>query len=91
MEVAGDEIRFLTLGDPTVLVAASTGPVGFVRGLDRAVIDEVQRAPDLLLAIKAVVDEDTRSGRFLLTGSANLMALPHISDSLTGRMETVRL
>jgi uncharacterized protein len=60
--------------------------LGFVRGLDRAVIDEVQRAPQLLLALKLVIDEDRRPGRFLLTGSANLMALPQMGDSLAGRM-----
>jgi predicted AAA+ superfamily ATPase len=59
--------------------------------LDRAVIDEIQRAPELLLAIKKSVDEDRRPGRFLLTGSANLMALPTVADSLAGRMETLSL
>nr|WP_254429788.1 AAA family ATPase [Ruegeria atlantica] len=71
--------------------SAVDDPVGFVRGLDRAVIDEIQRAPDLLLAIKKTVDDDQRAGRFLLTGSANLMTIPKIADSLAGRMETVRL
>ena len=61
------------------------------RSLDRAVIDEIQRAPQLLLAIKKSVDEDRRPGRFLLTGSANLMALPTVADSLAGRMETLSL
>ena len=70
-KVAGKDIRFLTLDDPATLAAAQSDPAGFVRGLDRAVIDEVQRAPGLLLAIKQSVDEDTRPGRFLLTGSAN--------------------
>jgi predicted AAA+ superfamily ATPase len=62
-----------------------------IRSLDRAVIDEIQRAPSLLLAIKKSVDEDRRPGRFLLTGSANLMALPTVADSLAGRMETLLL
>jgi hypothetical protein len=62
-----------------------------IRGLDRAVIDEIQRAPQLLLAIKKSVDEDRRPGRFLLTGSANLMAQPTVADSLAGRMETLLL
>jgi predicted AAA+ superfamily ATPase len=66
-------------------------PTGFVRNLDRVIIDEVQRAPELLLAIKESVDADPRPGRFLLTGSANLMTLPRVADSLAGRMETVRL
>jgi predicted AAA+ superfamily ATPase len=59
--------------------------------LDRAIIDEVQRAPDLLLAIKKTVDEDYRPGRFLLTGSANVLTLPRIADSLAGRMETIQM
>ncbi|WP_407819697.1 AAA family ATPase, partial [Staphylococcus aureus] len=56
-----------------------------------AIIDEVQRAPELLRAIKQAVDNDRRPGRFLLTGSANILALPTISDSLAGRMEVVTL
>ncbi|AUW46647.1 putative ATPase (AAA+ superfamily) (plasmid) [Rhizobium leguminosarum] len=82
---------YLTLDDQTVLEAAQSDPAGFIRGLDRAIIDEIQRAPDLLLAIKKTVDEDYRPGRFLLTGSANVLTLPRIADSLAGRMETVRM
>ena len=88
----GDTGRtYITLDDQTVLDAAQSDPAGFIRGLDRAIIDEIQRAPDLLLAIKKTVDEDYRPGRFLLTGSANLMALPTVADSLAGRMETLSL
>ena len=90
-EIASDKVPFLTLDDATVLQSAIDDPVGFVRGLDRAVIDEIQRAPDLLLAIKKTVDDDKRAGRFLLTGSANLMTIPKVADSLAGRMEIVRL
>ncbi|MYE80885.1 MAG: AAA family ATPase, partial [Gammaproteobacteria bacterium] len=89
--IAGKDMPFLTLDDPTVLQAAKADPVGFVRGLDRAVIDEIQRAPDLILAIKGAVDGDPRPGRFLLTGSANLMTLPRVADSLAGRMSIMRL
>jgi len=60
-----------------------------IRSLDRTVIDEVQRAPQLLLAIKKSVDEDRRPGRFLFTGLANLMSLPTVS--LAGRMETLTI
>lgn len=81
----------ITLDDQTVLEAAHSDPTSFIRGLDRAIIDEIQRAPDLLLAIKKAVDEDYRSGRFLLTGSANVLTLPRIADSLAGRMETIRI
>lgn len=91
MDVAGDKTPFLTLDDTNVLRSAVDDPVGFVRGLDRAVIDEVQRVPDLLLAIKNLVDDDKTPGRFLLTGSANLMTLPKVADSLAGRMEVIRL
>ncbi len=87
----GRGLRYVTLDNPAALDAARSDPVGMVRGLDRAIIDEVQRAPDLLLAIKKSVDEDGRPGRFLLTGSANLMALPLVADSLAGRMETLHL
>ena len=82
---------YITLDDQTVLEAARSDPAGFIRGLDRAIIDEIQRAPDLLLAIKKTVDEDYRPGRFLLTGSANVLTLPRISDSLAGRMETLQM
>jgi len=82
---------YITLDDRTVLEAAQSDPAGFIRGLDRAIIDEVQRAPDLLLAIKKTVDEDYRPGRFLLTGSANVLTLPRIADSLAGRMETLQM
>lgn len=83
--------RYLSLDDELTLLAARQDPVGFVRNLDHAVIDEVQRAPQLLLAIKKSVDDDRRPGRFLLTGSANLMTLPTVADSLAGRMETLTL
>lgn len=84
-------LRYLTLDDELTLLAAKEDPVGMIRSLDRAVIDEIQRAPQLLMAIKKSVDEDRRPGRFLLTGSANLMALPTVADSLAGRMETLSL
>lgn len=83
--------RYITLDDEVSRLAAKEDPVGFIRSIDCAVIDEIQRAPGLLLAIKKTVDEDRRPGRFLLTGSANLMALPSVADSLAGRMETLVL
>ena len=72
-------------------MSAREDPVSMIRNLERSVIDEIQRAPQLLLAIKKSVDEDRRPGRFLLTGSANLMSLPTVADSLAGRMETLSL
>jgi predicted AAA+ superfamily ATPase len=89
--LAGKGRRFVTLDDPLTLLAAREDPAGLVRSLDRAAIDEVQRVPELLLALKRSVDADRRPGRFLLTGSANVMALPRAADSLAGRMETVPL
>ena len=91
-QIASEQnLRYLTLDDELTLLSAREDPTAFIRGLDRAVIDEVQRAPQLLLAIKKSVDEDRRPGRFLLTGSANLMALPTAADSLAGRMETLSM
>ena len=89
--IAEETFPFFTLDDATTLAAASADPVGFLRGVDRAVIDEIQRAPELILAIKVAVDSDPRPGRFLLTGSADLMTLPRVADSLAGRMGIVRL
>lgn len=90
-QFAKKQRAFLTLDDELTLLAARQDPVGLVRSLDYVVIDEVQRAPTLLLAIKKSVDEDRRPGRFLLTGSANLMTLPAVADSLAGRMETLTM
>ena len=89
--IAGRDRPYLTLDDEATLRLARSDPKGFIRGLDKAVIDEVQRAPELVLAIKESVDDDRRPGRFLLTGSANVMSLPTIADSLAGRMEVVTL
>lgn len=86
-----DGRTYVTLDDQTVLDAARSDPAGFIRGFDRAIVDEIQRAPDLLLAIKKTVDEDYRPGRFLLTGSANVLTLPKVADSLAGRLETIRM
>lgn len=85
-QLAGQR-AFLTLDNEPTLQAALDDPVGLVRSYDALVIDEIQRAPRLLLAIKQSVDADRRPGRFLLTGSANLMTLPMVADSLAGRIE----
>ena len=84
--------RYLTLDDAGVLSAARHDPQGLVQGLDGPVVlDEAQRAPELFLAIKAAVDQDPRPGRFLLTGSANVLLLPQLADSLAGRIEILTL
>jgi len=71
--------------------SALADPVGFVAFDGLTVIDEIQRAPELLLAIKAAVDADSRPGRFLLTGSSRLLGLRDLPDTLPGRMETIEL
>lgn len=84
--------RYLTLDDATVLAAATNDPDGFISSLDGPVVlDEVQRAPGLFLAIKAEVDKNRKPGRFLLTGSANVLLVPKISESLAGRIEIIAL
>jgi hypothetical protein len=88
----GHPSRYLTLDDATVLAAVTRDPAGFLAGLDGPVIlDEVQRAPELFLAIKASVDRDRHPGRYLLTGSADVFLLPRVSESLAGRMEVLTL
>ena len=86
-----DNMPYFSLDDVATRKAALSDPVGFIRVLDRAVIDEVHRVPELILAIKLSVDADTRSGRFLLIGSADFLKLPRLEDSLAGRMSIVRL
>ncbi len=83
---------YYTLDDAAVLAAVSRDPDGFVRGTSGpVVIDEVQLAPDLLRAVKIEVDRRRTPGRFLLTGSANVLMLPKLSESLAGRMEVLTL
>src|SRR5690625_260875 len=86
------EATYFTLDDAATLAAAVVDPTGFVGGLpDRTIIDEIQRAPALMLALKAAVDANRRPGRFLLTGSANVLTVPKVADSLAGRMEVLQL
>ena len=84
--------RYLSMDDAGVLAAAKSDPAGFLAGVDRPVIlDEVQRAPELFLAMKSEVDHDRRAGSFFLTGSGNVFLLPTLSESLAGRMEIATL
>lgn len=84
--------RYLNFDDAPVLSAARNDPAGFLSGLEGPVIlDEVQKVPELFLAIKAEVDRHRRPGRFLLTGSANVLFLPEVSNSLVGRLEVLTL
>jgi predicted AAA+ superfamily ATPase len=83
---------YFTLDDPGVLEAAKRDPVQFVRDLPpHAVIDEVQRAPEVLLPLKMRIDAERRQVRFLLTGSASPLALPQVADALVGRMAVLTL
>lgn len=87
-----DGRTYVTLDNLTALTAAGEDPTGFVRELPKpAVIDEIQRAPGLLLAIKEDIDRERQPGKYLLTGSANVLALPGVADSLAGRMEVLTL
>jgi uncharacterized protein len=86
------EAEYLTFDDAAVLAAARSDPDGFVAGLPgRVILDEVQRVPELFRAIKRSVDQRREPGRFLLTGSANALVLPKVSESLAGRMEVLTL
>ena len=80
--------RYVSLDDIRSLEAARADPVGFIESATGPlVVDEVQRAPELLLPIKAAIDADRQPGRFILTGSAQVMLLPTVSESLAGRVE----
>ncbi|OIQ90419.1 hypothetical protein GALL_277040 [mine drainage metagenome] len=83
---------YITFDDAVQLAAAKADPVGFVADLpDKVILDEVQRVPELFASLKAAVDRGRRPGRFILTGSANVLLAPKLSDSLAGRMELLRL
>lgn len=85
--------KLVTLDDETMRAAAGTDPTGFVRQLPNGLlsIDEVQRVPSLIPALKSAVDSDPRPGRFLLTGSADLLRMPATEESLAGRAESLEL
>ncbi len=92
--LVGDELGFdyFTFDDDVQRAAARADPVGYVADLpERAVLDEVQRVPELFTSLKAAVDVRRASGRFILTGSANVLLVPQLADSLAGRMEILRL
>ncbi len=86
------DYAYVTFDDANILAAATEDPVGFVDRLPkRVILDEVQRVPELFTALKREIDRDRLAGRFLLTGSANVLLAPRLSDSLAGRMEILRL
>lgn len=83
---------YLSFDDDVQRAAARADPVGYVADLPaRVILDEVQRVPELFTSLKAAVDARRDSGRFILTGSANVLLVPKLADSLAGRMEILRL
>lgn len=93
-QIIGDSLgyEYLTFDDQNLLVAARADPQGFVAELpDLTILDEVQRVPEIFRALKSSIDRDRRPGRFLLTGSANVLLIPSLGESLSGRISIVRL
>ncbi|MCX6141409.1 MAG: ATP-binding protein [Candidatus Kapabacteria bacterium] len=83
---------YITFDDDATRMAAKADPVGFVARLPtRTILDEVQRAPEIFTSIKASIDSRRSAGRFILTGSANVLLIPDLADSLAGRMGILRL
>lgn len=91
-QLAIESVIYRTLDDLTLRQLALSDPMGFVKPSgNMQIIDEIQRAPDLLSAIKLVVDENNQAGQYFLTGSANIQSLPGVQESLAGRISKVRL
>src|SRR5271155_2281805 len=92
LQAAGVVPNYFSLDDEALRTAARADPDGFALSLTRpAVIDEIQRAPELMLAIKQILDRDQTPGQFLLTGSADLLTTKVVADALPGRVEYVNL
>lgn len=86
------DYRYFSFDDDNVLASAEADPIGFIADLpERVIIDEVQRLPKLFTSLKAAVDDQRTPGRFLLTGSSNILKMPALADSLAGRMDVIRL
>lgn len=87
-----NNFAYITFDDVSALAAAQSDPQGFISALSKPVIlDEVQRAPEIFLPLKKIIDEQREPGQFLLTGSANPLLIPRLGDALVGRMEFVKL
>jgi uncharacterized protein len=83
---------YASFDDDNLVRAVRQDPIGFVSNLpSKMVLDEIQRVPEIFTAIKLIVDRDRLPGRFLLTGSADVLLLPKLADSLAGRIEVIRL
>lgn len=84
--------RYVSFDDEAVRRAAAADPIGFVNGLPpKSILDEVQRVPEIFTSLKAAIDRRRTAGRFMLTGSANVLFVPRLADSLAGRMGILRL
>ena len=84
--------HYVSFDDEAIRRAAQNDPIGFVAGLPkRAILDEVQRVPEIFTSLKSVIDQGRSAGRFILTGSANVLLIPKLADSLAGRMGLLRL
>jgi len=84
--------RYVSFDDDATCTAAKADPVGFVARLPaKSILDEVQRVPEIFTSLKAAIDARRAAGRFILTGSANVLLVPHLADSLAGRMGILRL
>lgn len=84
--------RYFTFDDDVVRSSAQSDPVGFVADLpEKSILDEIQRVPSLFTALKAAIDRKRIPGRFILTGSSNVLLIPKLADSLAGRLGILRL
>ena len=84
--------EYISFDDDVVTKATKEDPIGFVQGLSkRVILDEVQKVPHIFSTLKKEIDSNRIHGRFILTGSANILRMPKLSDSLAGRIEILRL
>ena len=82
--------HYISFDNDSQLQAAKADPIGFIHSLpENVILDEIQRVPELFTSIKSSVDSNRKPGRFILTGSANVLLLPKLADSLAGRMEII--
>ncbi len=92
LDVGDKKYQYITFDDDTELIAAKNDPRGYIEELPNyCILDEVQRVPEIFPSIKLVVDKNRLPGRFLLTGSANILATPRLTESLAGRVEIINL
>jgi predicted AAA+ superfamily ATPase len=91
-ELVSEETNYRTLDDVVLREYAESDPESFVKHTSKTlIIDEIQHVPSLLPALKKAVDEDTRAGQYLITGSANIQTMPSVMESLAGRLTKIRL